>query len=148
MFIEDKPGFHRYDIVKRIIRVLDTLYKLYNALFIISKNTDYWELIYYKPYSYLKLLTNTEGLRNIISIILPTNRIIILSEQASLSSRILCKSRQPKCFVLGLHSDFSYDILKMLGLVIEKDVNLGNVSYITSHCIYIIYYLERLCQYK
>lgn len=149
LFVEDEGKvFHRYDIINRVVSLLKTIYRDCISLFAIRRNTSLWELFICKQDLCEKMYVDTSELQLVMKNIIGLKRLILFSEDGVPFIYSPCISTLDSCILMGLHRGLNYETLKELGLKIDFIVSLGNISYITSHCIYIISYLERLCRYK
>ncbi len=141
IFIEDSTNFRRYDIIGRVKKSIKEVFS-YSFLVFILRTQDHKDIYKVDTCSpkagCFRIILSKELIRKFLEG-LGCKEAVLLTEKADMDYSAICMSR---CFILGLHTDFDperFDLPK------HTAVGLGNVSYITSQCIYIIHLIKTLC---
>ncbi len=145
IFYEQTTHFTRYDIIDRILKSLNEFHNNYIAIYIIEY-PDKLESRVCGKFNCINI--KTYGLDSLVKILYrPLDRceeILVLNETGLKDLLKLCSS---KCFLLGLHR--TSDLGKLVSVTNKsfKIISLGKISYLTSQCVGIIGYLDKiLCE--
>ncbi len=154
ILLEENPFFQRHDIIERVINVVNEFSNelvLAKVYFIIDRRR-YIETVVYdglrnQTSTYINKVSVNEKILDIITSN-SCSRIVYLCEEGPhiLKNMHEFLEEEHLCLLLGLHTDISSNRINAIrdsGVKVSC-VSLNKLSYLTSQCIQIVFYLLAL----